>query len=202
MKHGTSAGYVKNPVLLLLLTVLLGTMLGSLFYTFCPDSEFWRQAMFRQGMGTAASAFSFGNLLFHIAGVSLIWLMLAMLSGMSLAGVPLSVGLLLLRGVALGAVLGEVYLVQGVTALLTVSVFVMPYALVSTFLFLLGIREAMRFSSGMFRLVCKGREEKLSLRLYAFRFLILALFLSAAGLLQCLLLRCGYPAYLEFMVGK
>ncbi len=199
MKNGTSKS-AASP--LLLLFILAGVIIGSIGCVTLPECALWENSLFRQGIGTDPAAYPFGFLLLRAVGIPLLWMLLALLIGMSLVGVPFSYALLLFRGMALGTVLAQLYLIQGVTGCLTALLFVMPYALAGIFLYATGMRESLRLSSGMFRFLCLDRGEKPELRLYLIRYAVLLLFLCIIGLLQCLLLRYGYPEYLKIMTGK
>lgn len=193
----------QNAVFLLFVVVLAGTIAGSILSAFFPALPLWQNTLFRQGIGTAAAAFDPAYLLWDVCGVSLLWLAACGISGLSLAGIPFAMSILLVRGMALGAILSTLYRQQSVGGLLTAVVFVMPYVLLSTFALVLGVREALRFSLGLCRLTLEGAQEnRISIRLYAIRYAVLAVMLLAAGLLQCLLLRCGYPLFLNSMTGR
>lgn len=206
MNVGTSMEFsrkeekTKKTVPLLLVAVMVGTLLGSALYSLYPCHEIWQGSLFRQGMGTTPAAFEFPDMLLAICGVSVVWTLLAAVLGMSLAGPPLTICLLVFRASALGVVLAELYVLQGLGGFLTALLFVMPYALFTMFVFGLGIRESLKFSLSLLRLVRQNREEPLSVRLYAVRFLILLILMIAAGLLQCVWLKYGYSEFLKMMV--
>ncbi len=200
MKIRTSNDTVKPLVLLLF--ILAGAIIGSIGCVAAPEYGLWENVIFRQGIGTDSAAYPFGFLLLRAAGIPILWMLFAMFTGFSLAGAPFACALLLFRGMALGTVLAQLYFAQGVTGCLTALLFVMPYTLAGIFLYATGMRESLRLSYGIFRFVCLGRGEKPVLRLYLIRYAVLLLFLCIIGLLQCLLLRFGYPVYLEIMTGK
>lgn len=192
----------QNSVFLLLLLVLAGTAAGSVLSAVYPACPLWQNVLFRQGMGVFTDDGSFLAVLWQVAGVSLLWLTLYALSGISLAGALFAAGFLLLRGAALGVVLGELYRALGLAGLPGAVLFVMPYALITAFAMALAARESIRFSLRLCRMTRSGIQEEGSLRLYAVRFLVLSVLLLTAGLLQCLLLKLGYPAFQEYMIGE
>ncbi len=191
MKTGTSpaSGVKRLPVMMTLFFIVAAGILPGSLLAANPEGTLLLHPLLRQGMGLPSGGFLMQ--LGQTAGIALLWLLLYAMCGVSLAGVPLSAGMLLLRGMALGAVLTDVYLQRGVGGMLTAAVYVMPYAMVSTWLLLLGVREAMRLSVHLCRLLtgCDMGEQH-SLRGYALRYGLLAVLLCAAGLLQSLLLQC------------
>ncbi len=204
MHFGTSIRISgKNDKLLrwFLIAILLGTLLGSVLYVLYPSHMIWQESLFRQGIGTAPAAFDFTEMFLAICIVSVVWTFLMAVLGTSLVGVPFIICLLVLRAAAIGAVLSELYCLQGSAGLLTAVLFVMPYAVFSMFVYVLGIRESIRFSVSLLQLVRQGRGDSLSVRLYLIRFLMILMLMLAAGLLQCVWLKYGYTGFLEWMAN-
>ncbi len=202
MHFGTSTGISKKNDKLLrwfLIAILLGTLFGSVLYVLYPSHMIWHEPLFRQGIGTAPAAFDFTEMFLAICVVSVFWTVLTAVLGTSLAAIPLTFCLLVMRAAAIGAVLSELYCMQGTTGLLTAVLFVMPYAVFSMFVYVLGIRESIRFSLSLLQLVKQGRGDSLSVRLYLMRFLMILILTLAGGLLQCVWLKYGYTGFLELM---
>lgn len=197
MKHGMDTG---NPLFRLFLPVLAGCILGSVLFARYAENAIWQSCLLRQGLGAEVAVFP--AMLGTICAVPLFWLLCTAVCGTSLAAAPLAYGLLCLRGMALGAVLCGVYIQQAAAGVLTALLFIMPYALCSTILFAAGAREALRFSTVMMQILRNQGETMISVRMYAIRFLVLAVLLAAAGLLQCLWLKYGYAGFLDLMTGK
>ncbi len=202
MKQGSTPETASRPITAaLLLTLCIGAAAGSILNAFVPELNICHSPLLRQGMGTDMAAYSTGRSLLELCGIPLFWMLCTGLAGTSLVGKPLAFGLLLWRGTALGAVLCEIYMMQGIAGLLTAFLFAAPCAMSGTFLFLIGTREAIRFSSALFCHVSNGSEDIPPLRLYMLRFLVTAAFLMLSGGIQCIWLKTAYPAYLEWMVG-
>lgn len=187
---------LQNRKIRLFLPILAGCILGSVLFACSPLEEFWQNALFRQGMGTGGTAFP--NLLMELCIVPLLWLLCMAVSGTSWIGMPLVYGLLVSRGMALGTVLCRLYMLQGVAGFLTAFLFVMPYALCSTFVYLIGADKALQCTA----VLHSHGEMAIYLRRYALYVLLLAALLEIAGILQCFWMVHGYPAYLSFMAGK
>lgn len=202
MKQGSTPETISDPITAaLLLTLCLGVAVGSILNAFVPAPDICHNPLLRQGMGTDMAAYSAGRSLLELCGIPLFWLFCTGIAGTSVVGKPLAFGLLLWRGTALGAVLCDIYMLQGIAGFLTAILFAVPCALTGTFLFLISTREAIRFSSALFRHTLNGSEELPPLRLYMLRFLVTAVFLTLSGGVQCIWLKTAYPVYLEWMAG-
>lgn len=178
------------------ISVFTGAISGSILKAVIPDAGMLHTAFFRQGLGLEIRNSEIGELLLHLCGIPLLWMLFAAVLGTSLAGKPLGFGLLFFRGMAVGAVLCELYLLQGAGAFLTAVLFVFPFAAAGTFLFMLAVREMNRFSAALIRCVQGGESPEV--RLYLLRFLVLAGFLLLTGGLQCIWLKSGFAV----MTGK
>ncbi len=183
----------KNGVVYLFVLVLVGVAVGSVLRMLRQSIPLWDGTFFLQGIGFP-EATDFGNVLVYCALIPLLWLALYAALGLSLAGIPGAAGLLVLRGAALGGTLSEMYLTKGIGCLPDVLVFVMPCAFLGTLLFTLAARVAIRAGVRMAQLVFRRtQEETLPLRLYALRFLVLAVSLLLLGVLQSCLLYYVHP---------
>ncbi len=200
MKYRTETG--NAGLMRCLLLTAAGVIMGSVLYAAYPAASLWQNPLFRQGMGTDPAAHTLLRMLAELCAVPLFWLFCTAVCGVSLAGKPLAYGLLLLRGTALGALLCGVYSQQGAAGFLTAVLFIMPFALCSLLLFVVGIKEALRLSASLLRMLAGNREETLSVRSYVVRFLVLAGVTVIAGLLQGIWLRQVYPMFLDFMAGR
>ncbi len=187
---------LQNRSIRLFLTVLAGCVLGSVLFAVSPAERFWQDALFRQGMGT--SAMDLPKLLTELCAVPLLWLLCMAVSGTCWIGMPLVYGLLAFRGMAFGAVLCRLYMLQGSVGFLTAVLFVMPYALCSLLVYLIGAEKALQCTA----VLHTHGEMTAFLRRYALHILVLAAVLEIAGILQCLWLMHGYPVYLSIMAGK
>ncbi len=202
MKQGSTQETAIRPITMaLLLTLCLGAAAGSILNAFVPALNICHSPLLRQGMGMDMAAYSTGRSLLELCGIPLFWLLCTWLIGTSLVGKPFAFGLLFWRGTALGAVLCDIYMMQGIAGSLTAILFAVPCALTGTFLFLTGTREAVRFSSALYRHTLNGSEDIPPLRLYMLRFLVTAAFLMLSGSIQCIWLKTAYPLYLEWMAG-
>ncbi len=172
----------------LLVLVLAGTVIGSVLRVLWKDLPLWENTFFLQGIGLPETT-DFGEILVYCTLMPLLWLALYAALGLSLAGIPGVLGLLVLRGAAMGSVLSELYMTRGIGCLPTVLGCVMPCAFLGTLLFTLAAREALRAGFRLVQLVfCRVQTGVLSLRLYAARFLVLTVSLLLLGTLQSCLL--------------
>lgn len=109
---------------------------------------------------------------------SLIYLVGAFLLGFFSLGQPLGVGMMLLRGVGIGASVAMMYMSSGTDLLGAAAVLVLPKAMILTFLTALAVRESLKLSTSQLRIIISGDtlEEKLprTVKLYVIKFLVLA----------------------------
>ncbi len=187
---------LQNRRIRLFLPVLAGCVLGSVLFAFSPLEEFWQNALFRQGMGTGVTALP--KLLTELCAVPLLCLLCMAVSGTCWIGMPLVYGLLVFRGMAFGAVLCRLYMLQGIAGFLTAVLFVMPYALCSLLIYLTGAEKALQCTE----VLHSHGEMTPYLRRYALQILLLAALLEIVGILQCFWMVHGYPVYLSVMAGK
>ncbi len=193
----------STSVFLLLVPVLLGTIGGSILSVLHSAWTIWDHCLFQQGMGLAAVSLPIGSMLLRCVLIPLLWLLFFAALGLSAAGAPAAMVLLVLRGAALGSELCKTYVSQGMAGILTAMVFVMPYAFLSTLLFVVAAREVLRNSWQIAGCVFRCSENcQLSLKLCGIRYLVLAAALLVLGLLQCCLLRYGYPVLESVMLGE
>lgn len=179
------------------LTILTGTALGSVLEVLYPGWALWQNAVFRQGMGLMGTSF------WELMGCAFLGLAILAAFGLSVIGALGAYAVLLCRGMALGAVLAELYVRDGFAGLLTGVLFVMPYAFGAVLVLLLAARETCRCAGCMAACLAGNEEaERFSGGLYVLRFVVLAALLLLLTGAQSALLRFAYPAFLHFMVNR
>ena len=170
-------------IIVLFLILLMGTAAGSILRALHPEWCIWENQTFRQGMGI------FPEYKFYCIAAPVFWLAMTAILGLSVTGLPFVPCVLFLRGAAAGAVLEQLYEENGFPAFCSSLLLMMPYIYLTSFVMLLGAREALRFSMQMTGILCdRTQEETFSVKLYIIRFLILFLFIIILGLLQNFLL--------------
>lgn len=177
------------------LTVLAGTAAGSVLEVLYPGWQLWQNAVFRQGIGIAGG--SFGGL----AGCAFLGLAVLAVLGLSMLGAAGAYAVLLCRGMAVGAVLAELY-ANGFAGMLTAVLFVMPYAFGTVLVLLLAARETCRSAGWIVACLADKDTEQFSGKLYMMRYLVMAVLLLLLTAAQYALLRFAYPAFLHFMTNK
>lgn len=167
-------------IILLFMILLLGTVAGSVLNALYPEWHIWDNATFQQGIGILTGQ------RFYCIAAPIFWLAVTAALGLSATGLPVVPLVLFLRGAALGAVLEQFYTENfSFTGLLLM----MPYACLTSFLMILGVREALRFSMQITGLLCETmQDDAVSVRLYIIRFIVLFIFMLILGLLQNFLL--------------
>lgn len=199
IRIGFSTEKQDNHALLLMLTA--GVMLGSCLCAVFPGWQLWQSGVFRQGMGTAYPQVGFGMLFLQLLVFSGIWVAFLALSGISLAGYPISLGIFFFRGAAIGSLLEEIYRQQGILGVITILAFVLPHALAGTWILMNAAHEGIVFSRWLRGLV-QGCTlgDACSLRAFAVRYLLLAAAWTVLHALQTAGLVWAYPLYLEKMI--
>ena len=130
---------------LLLLTVLLaGELTGSIIDLRCPVRRLFSVPFVLHGIGRIGIPLT--ELLLELLLYPMLWLILICLPGLTVCAVPIVLSLVFLHGMTIGAVLTRLYQGHIVMGLLRAGLFVMPYAAVQTFLYLLAARESVRSS--------------------------------------------------------
>ncbi|MBR4319997.1 MAG: hypothetical protein IKP69_08130 [Oscillospiraceae bacterium] len=167
-------------IILLFSILLLGTAAGSVLSVLWPEWSVWSNATFRQGIGILTEQ------KFYCIAAPMFWLAVTAALGLSATGLSVVPLILFLRGAALGVVLKQFYTENfSFIGLLLI----MPYAYITSFLMILGVREALRFSMQITGLLCETiQDDAVSVKLYIIRCVVLFIFMLIFGLLQNFLL--------------
>ena len=187
-----------SQLILAVVMIVAGIILGSVLRALHPAWGIWEHPLFLQGIGLAVSP-EHGKLIYYVLTPVCCLAVQAILglSAVGIAGVPV---LLILRGSAVGAVLELLYTTDGIRGIVTALLFIMPYVCVATLLMALGAREAFGFSLQITGLVCeKAQEQKISVKLYSIRFVVLFALLAGSGILQCLWIGYVYPVFFNVL---
>ena len=107
--------------------------------------------------------------------------------GFCAVGQPVHVGILIFRGIGLGATIAHFYSTYGFSGFLDVVFLIVPGAVVSSLALILAAREGMRFSNilGGFLSGVEGeRDCKALLRLYMLKFAVLSAIIVTSSLLD------------------
>ncbi len=187
MERGTSR------MLPYLLTVCVGTAVGSVLGVLYPEWALWENAVFRQGMGLTDANFG------AFAGCAFLGLAILAILGLSLLGGVGAYLVLLFRGMALGVILSELYR-NGFPGFLTVILFVMPYAFGGVLVLLLAAKETCRSAEWIVSCLADRETERFSGKLYLLRYAVLLVLLMMLTAAQYALLRLAYPLFLRAMV--
>lgn len=187
-----------NVMLGCLLTALTaGEVAGSVLYVLHPSAGIWENALLAHGLGVLGGDFpavTAGILLY-----SLLWLILFAAAGCLRLSALFAQLLVFLHGLTLGEKLAFLYRGQVLTGLVTAVLFVMPFALAQTVLFLLAARECMRTLRRQKRL-SSGRAGVTERRTYVLRFAVLAVGMLLLALMQGFWMGNVYPACLRRLI--
>lgn len=186
----------KTSMLPFVLTVLAGTVLGSVLEVLYPDWDLWQNAVFRQSIGLTGTGF------WGLAGCAFLGLGVLAAMGLSVIGAAGAYAVLLCRGMAVGAVLAELYARNGFAGFLTAVLFVMPYAFGTVLVLLLAARETCRCAGCIAACLAEKETERFSGGMYAVRYAVLGVLLLLLTGAQFALLRFAYPVFLHIMVNR
>lgn len=189
MHFGTS-----KSILSFVLTVLAGVAVGSVLVVLYPERQIWQNAVFRQGIGLTGAGWG------ALMGYAFLGLGVLAVLGLSVLGTIGAYVVLLIRGMALGAVLGEMYARNGFAGFLTALLFVMPYAFGSILILLLAARETCRSAGWILACLTDKDTERFSGKMYALRYMVLVALLFLLTIAQHTLLRFAYPVFLDAMI--
>jgi len=148
------------------------------------------------------SGMGFREMLFHFTYASLLWVGMLAILGLSVFGIPSAIFILLLRGMAIGAISAELYHNNGFAGMVTVVLFVMPYALTGTGVLMLSARETVRSTYVLISCISGKETEKIPLGLYCLRWLVLIISMFILTVVQCAWLSYGYPAFLHLAIRQ
>lgn len=183
-----------------LTAVTAGEMAGGCLRMLLPRLDIWESRLFLHGIGICGG--DAGAVRCHILLFSLLWMTAFFVLGMMVAARVTSLLLLFLHGMALGSELAILYSGQVWTGLLTAILFVMPYALGQTGIWLVSAREAWRSPSLKYSCTGRGEAGETSLRIYLLRFAVLAIGMAVLSGVQGLVMGSVYPAVLHKLAGN
>ena len=195
-----NAGTSRKILFLLTISILTGALLGGVLEVLHPDWHIWQNEIFRQGMGLSGK--NFREMLIQYTYDSMIWLVILAILGLSVFGVPTAILTLMLRGSAIGAILAELYRNNGFAGVMTVLLFIMPYALTGTGIMMLSARETIRSTYVLIACISGKETEKIPLGIYCLRWVVLTISMFILTLVQCAWLSYGYPIFLKMAVHE
>ncbi|MFT3952600.1 MAG: hypothetical protein QM689_11765 [Oscillospiraceae bacterium] len=173
--------------------VLAGVLAGTLLFLFISrsgdTSTLTRLKIAGDGFLAARLDQSFARILFATLATNTGYLAVLFALGFWAIAQPAALGLLLFRGLGLGATVAQIYAQFGRRGILIAAVLVVPNALLSVFALVLGARESVRMSNLYASVSLRHRTAEGihdAAKLYAVKFLVLEAFMAASALCDCI----------------
>ncbi len=173
----------------LLCVVLIGVLLGSLFYGSMDESVIKGLGDTQSGFVSLRQQMKFSQILLRSLSSSTLFLLVLFLSGLCAVGHPFAFGALAVRGLGLGVVLAQLYSSLGVKGMLYSAVLVLPNGLICAVALVFGAREAVSLSNLYAAFSLSDRQAdglREHIKLYCVKFLVLEAVLAVSAGIDCL----------------
>lgn len=188
MKHETLLTQAESRrmcLFLLSMAAVLGIIIGAITAVSVSDSA---NVLIHQYFSPIHS----GNTLFEVfrntSVTSIMFLSAVFVLGLSAIGQPFGIALLVYRGVGIGFSVALMYLQNGINALPSVLLLVVPKAVITIFLSSLAVREMLKLSGSLFGFIFRGNasDSKNSrvFRLYCIKFAVIAVIMLIVSALD------------------
>lgn len=173
----------------LLCVVLVGVLLGSLFYSSMDAGVIKSLGNTQSGFVSVRQQMQFSQILLKTLGSSTLFLFVIFVSGLCAVGHPIVIGTLAVRGLGLGVVLSQLYSSFGAKGLLYSAALVLPNGLICAVALAFAAREALCMSNQYALFSLSDRQVdglRETLRLYVTKFLVLEAVLAVSAGVDCL----------------
>ncbi len=175
----------KTSILIMLILIVLGIIIGTAFYTQCPEivntmGRFVKTADKRSIITVFSEAFTDTFLI----------LVLLMILGFGSVFQPLEISSLLLHGFILGVSFSHTYTVYAMKGFFISVLMILPHALAVSVILVLAVRESMRMSTSIAVFAFKGDSELIKrpdLSTYFLKFSVLAILLAVSSVIDCVI---------------
>lgn len=181
----------KTKVLLLFALILLGCLVGTIFFCVNDNLELINYEVINHGIlkcCTDLTIFDYFILSFKSTAIILIVLYLASFSAISQ---PFVLIILALRGLAIGVSVSYVYSMYELKGLLITLLMIIPHSVVTSIITVVASREALRMAGCFTKFAFSEKCEdgiRVSMKTYVVKFLILMVALLIASTLDCLII--------------
>ena len=181
--------YTARFYAVLLGVVLVGVLLGSLFYSSMDNNMLANIGRTGSGFVSLRQQLDFPQILLRALSSSSLFLLVIFLSGLCAVGHPLAIGALAVRGLGMGVVFSQLYAGFGAKGMLYSAVLLLPNGLVCSVALVLGAREAVCLSNSYAAFSLSDRQHcglKETLRRYCAKILVLEAVLAVSAGVDCL----------------
>lgn len=183
------AHYTKHNVALIMLGLLFvfGLCLGTLLVQTTRSDLMDTFSQLLNSHILKRQAGSFNQNLFSGAAASMPLLLTVLLAGFWALAKPVIWAIPFLKGMGTGFLLGSLYSWHGIRATSFIAAFILPNLAISSIVIILACREALKMSGIFFSVLRPNTDpQQYSIRLYLFKFLILALLCVFSALLEAM----------------
>ena len=171
-----------------LMTVLLaGVFIGSAVARNMDGDALLSMSAITDGFRAGVAEKSFGEVFLSSLSSSGVLVFICFFMGFCAVGQPVHIGVLVFRGIGLGAAIAYFYTAYGFSGFLEVLLLIIPGAVMSSLAIILAAREGIRFSNilGGFLSGVEGeRDTKVLLRLYVLKFVVLSVIILGSALVD------------------
>lgn len=190
MRIGKVGLYTGKFYAVLLCIVLVGVLLGSLFYSSMSADTVRNLNVTQAGFVSVRHRLDFSSILLKSLTSSTAFLFVVFLSGFCAVGHPVAVSTLAVRGLGLGVVLSQLYSTYGAKGMLYSALLVLPNGFICSLALAFGARESICLSNQYAVFTLSDRQTnglRETVRLYCTKFLVLEAVLAVSAGADCLI---------------
>ena len=175
---------------LLVVVVLVGAFVGSLYYREISAMDFVKTFSIADSFYNDEKILSFWNVFSCSLIKNTIFITIVFLSGLCLIGQPLCIVVLLYKGINAGTALAVAYSDNGIKNFFVPVLHIIIDTVVSTFVLVMASKEGMRSSNKLLKLVINNKIQddlNKNIKLYLLKFLVLFAIIILLSLFQSIL---------------
>ncbi len=187
----------ENKLIIVLFSVLLiGILIGSLAFRSFSSEELSSLSVFAQGFIENRANKSSSQILSQAFFSGTAMLLVAYVSGLCAIAQPVEFIIPLIKGLGLGASVAQIYAIKSVKGIGIVFLLIVPYAAMTCFVYLVAIKESVRYSNKLFSVTfLSGHNEGLKVytKMYCLKFAFLEIIIVIASFVDwmCTILFAG-----------
>lgn len=176
---------------ILTIVVLFGAFVGSLYYREISAMDFVQTFSVVDYFYENGYAISFWKSFLCSLINNTLFIMAVFVSGTCMIGQPVCIAILLYKGICIGTSLAFAYSNDNITNFFVLFLHIILDAVVSTFVFVLASKEAIRFSNKFLKFVISNKFDddfNKNMKLYLLKFAVLFVIIILLSLIQSIFL--------------
>lgn len=174
-------------VVSLFIALMLGIVFGCISFRGFTDNEASSMSIFAQDFIETKMNKSSSQMLVKAFLSGTLFLGICFVSGFCAVAQPAQFFILIIKGLGLGASAMQIYALKGFKGLLIIFLLVVPYALLTCFIFIIASKDAFRFSCKIFsQIFYKPYENDLRVfaKLYCYKYIFLEILIAISALID------------------